>query len=77
MNALSVRTDKASTMLPSEVTGEAGQHCASVEAHNSARKIGVNQLCPSALPFFPLLILLPKESKAEHWTEVQNMLLVR
>lgn len=76
MHALSVRTDKASAMLPSEVTGEDHQHCASEESttqpgrHMSTSLVQVDS-------FFLLLIVLPRESKVEHWIVVQKMLPVR
>lgn len=76
MNALSLRMDKASAMLPSEVTGETRQHCASEEPTTQpGKQVSISFVQVHSL--FPSLILLPKESKVEHWTVVQNVLLVR
>lgn len=63
-------------MLPSDVTGEAHQHCASEKStaqpgkHMSTSLIQVDS-------FFLLLTVLPRESKVEHWIVVQKVLLVR
>lgn len=73
MHALSVRTEKVSAMLPSEVTGEAHQHCASMESTTQPGKHSLVQVDS----FFLLLIMLPRESKVEHWIVVQKVLPVR
>lgn len=59
-----------------QVTAEACQHCASEDPTTQpGKQVSINFVQVDSL--FSSLILLPKESKVERWTVVQNVMLVR